>query len=79
MITERDFPEHVTDGRDFQRDFCAPAIAGLSKKDAIRVAIALDAAIAFGALEAQDGNESLKMGPELIATYWQKVMRLKKL
>lgn len=63
--------------RNFQTDFCAPAIAGLSKRDATRVAIALDAAIAFGALEAHGGNESLRAGPELEAAYWQKVLRLK--
>jgi hypothetical protein len=63
--------------RDFQKDFCAPAIAGLSRKQALRVGIALDCAIAFGALEAQQGNESLKDSPQLEAAYWDKVMRLK--
>ena len=63
--------------RDFRTDFLAPAISGLSKSDMTRVALALDCAIAFGALEARDGNESLS-GPAdaLQAEYLRKVARL---
>lgn len=63
--------------RDFQKDFCAPAIAGLSRKEANRVGLALDCAIAFGILEYLDGNESLRDRTVIEAAYWDKVMRLK--
>ncbi len=46
--------------RNFGEDFVRPAIAGLNKKAAQRVSVALDCAIAFGALEHAAGNESLE-------------------
>ena len=42
-------------------DFCKLATNGLNKKAAIKVGIALDAAILFGILEYTSGNESLCM------------------
>lgn len=63
--------------REFVADFCGPAIKGLKPRDAQRVAIALDAAIAFGALEYVEGNESLQNMQEVSAKYWDNVMRLK--
>jgi hypothetical protein len=63
--------------RNFQEDFCRPAMAGLTKKQANRVGIALDCAIAFGILEYITGNESLQDRAQLEAAYWDKVMRLK--
>lgn len=65
--------------RNFQKDFVMPAIAGLSHKEANRIGLALDCAIAFGALEHASGNESLQNQQQLEAAYWDKVMRLKKL
>jgi hypothetical protein len=65
--------------RDFQTDFCMPAIRGLSRKDAQRVAKALDVAIAFGALEHASDNESLQDLRAVEARYWSLVMELKKL
>ena len=63
--------------RDFQKDFCGPAIAGLKRKEAQRVGIALDAAIAFGVLEYLDGNSSLQDRQAIEAKYWDNVLRLK--
>jgi len=39
----------------------------------------LDCAIAFGALEAQTTNQSLKLSSELEMMYWDKVAQLQKL
>lgn len=65
--------------RDFQTDFCLPAISGLSRRDAQRVGKALDAAIAFGALEHANDNESLQDIRAVEARYWTLIMELKKL
>lgn len=65
--------------RNFHRDFLQPAITGLKRTDALRVAKALDAAIAFGALEHAQGNESLQDARAVEARYWALVMGLKKL
>ncbi len=62
--------------RDFRIDFLVPAISGLSPSQASRVAIALDAAIAFGALEHADGNESLQDRLTVEAKYQNNVARL---
>lgn len=62
--------------RNFQQDFCIHAIKGLTPLQASRVGLALDCAIAFGALESSQGNESLKDGPELQAAYREKCKRL---
>ena len=63
--------------RDFQDDFLRPALQGLSKKDAIRVGIALDAAICFGVLEAAAGNPSLQDRAAVEAKYLDNVSRLR--
>lgn len=52
------------------------AIKGLKKKDAIRVALALDCAIAFGALSAHK-NESLMNKQAVEFSYQEKLSRLK--
>lgn len=65
--------------RDFTKDFCTPAITGLRRRDALRVGKALDAAIAFGALEHANDNESLQDIRAVEARYWSLVMELKKL
>lgn len=68
--------------RDFQRDFLALAlydgeIYGAERRRQ-RVALALDIAILYGALEARTGNESLTWPLETLeAAYWEKVARLK--
>jgi len=62
--------------RDFQIDFCLPAIRGLRRKQSQRVAIALDAAIAFGVLEYLDGNESMKDRAAIESRYRDCVQRL---
>lgn len=64
--------------RDFRTDFLLPAISGLSRRHAARVAMALDAAIAFGALEHADGNESLQCRELVEAKYRDNVARLGK-
>lgn len=58
-------------------DFLVPALAGLDAPAAARVALALDCAIAFGALESHDDNASLKAGGELERVYAEKIARLK--
>jgi hypothetical protein len=63
--------------RDFAQDFLIYAIAGMDRKTAARVACAMDCAIAFGALEYRDGNESLKTITN--DDYQTKVDRLKKM
>ena len=65
--------------RDFQIDFCLPAIKGLKRTDALRVGKSLDAAIAFGALEHANDNESLQDIRAVEARYWSLVMELKNL
>jgi hypothetical protein len=62
--------------RDFQNDFLVHALKALSPQQQKRVGLALDCAIAFGALEAQQGNDSLKDGPELQKAYREKCARL---
>lgn len=63
--------------RNFMLDFAALAIAPFRDLEAQRLGLALDCAVAFGALEAQTGNESLKLSPQLEQAYWEKVGRLK--
>lgn len=62
--------------RNFQLDFLAPALSGLSKQQAIRVGMALDAAICFGVLEHAQGNASLGDLAVVEAKYWNVVGRL---
>lgn len=62
--------------RNFQADFLMPALLGLPKQHIQRVAIALDAAIAFGALEQAQGNGSLQDLAAVEAKYWDNVRRL---
>lgn len=64
--------------RHFQTDFCLPALRGLDLESAARVALALDIAIAFGALEYAEGNPSLQDLPMLRALYAGKVDRLRR-
>lgn len=64
--------------RSFQVDFLKPALLGLKSHQAQRVAIALDAAIAFGALEHAQGNDSLQDLAAVEAKYWDNVGRLAK-
>lgn len=54
-----------------------PAIAELSKEQAIRVGKALDAAFAFGVLEHANDNPSLQDLKVVEARYWQLVNELK--
>jgi hypothetical protein len=63
--------------RNFHLDFMLPALEGLSKTNLRRIAIALDAAMAFGALECIDGNTFLTDRAAMEARYWRCVMRLK--
>lgn len=65
--------------RDFINDFLNPAVAGLKPNDQRRVAVALDAAIAFGALECHDGNASLLDKGAVAAKYENNVALLQKL
>lgn len=65
--------------RDFTRDFLVPALQGLSGKQKIKIAIALDAAIAFGALEYVEGNDSFKDTAAVEVKYWDNVLRLKRM
>jgi hypothetical protein len=62
--------------RDFQADFCLPAIKGLNRKEAARVGLALDCAIAFGVLEYAEGNTSLQDLRAVRELYAEKVARL---
>jgi hypothetical protein len=65
--------------RDFRTDFCLPAMSGLTAAQCVKIGLALDCAIAYGALEMLDGNESLLDPPALAAAYADKVARLKRL
>jgi hypothetical protein len=69
--------------RDFTTDFLTPALEwhrALSPEAwRNQVGLALDCAIAFGALEGQTTNSSLKLSAELEGLYWEKVDRLHKL
>jgi len=57
--------------------FIRPAIKGLNKKAAIKVGIALDAAIIFGILEYLGGNESVRLPQDdLQKLYDEKIQRL---
>lgn len=62
--------------RDHINDFVMPALKGLSPLQQKRIGLALDCAVAFGALEAQDGNQSLKAGHTLTSAYTEKCARL---
>lgn len=62
--------------RDFT-EFVSNAVRGLSNQDAARVAKALDCAIAFGALEYAEGNESLQDTGLVARVYEQKLSALK--
>jgi hypothetical protein len=62
--------------RDFGSDFCLPALSGLNRKEAARVALALDAAILFGVLEYAEGNTSLQDLGAVRKRYAEKVARL---
>ncbi len=74
--------------RDFQRDFLVPCLE-LARRNGMSLStpetmisvsqvlpLALDCAIAFGALEGQTTNASLKLSNELESLYWDKVQRL---
>ncbi len=68
--------------RDFQQDFLIPAsnfcrTRGLPGRHLDGLALALDIAIAYGALEALTGNESMQDLTALDRAYWQKVERLR--
>lgn len=63
--------------RSFQRDFLSHAIKDLDPLMARRVAIALDSAILFGALERAEGNASLQDIDTMKAAYEDKITRLK--
>jgi hypothetical protein len=63
--------------RNFEEDFCGPAMKGLTQSQRVRIAIALDAAIIFGVLEYVKGNESLHDQQALRQRYWFNVGRLK--
>jgi hypothetical protein len=71
--------------RNFGSDFLLPFMDiaranGLSQQaQTVALPLVLDCAIAFGALEGQTTNDSLKLSAELEAVYWDKVARLKKL
>lgn len=68
--------------RSFQNDFLIPVLNGVEHViDPLtlhtRIGLALDCAVAFGALEAQDGNESLQLSQTLEDAYWTKVQQLR--
>jgi hypothetical protein len=63
--------------RNFEEDFCAPALKGLTRAERDRIGIALDTAIIFGVLEYVKGNESLHDQEALRQRYWFNVGRLK--
>lgn len=63
--------------RNFALDFLMPALQGLSPVQARRVALALDTAIWFGALEHANGNDSLISLRALETRYWDNVRRLR--
>jgi hypothetical protein len=65
--------------RDFNTDFLYPALDGIEPARVRQVSVALDCAIAFGALEAQTTNTSLKLSAQLESMYWDKVAQLHKL
>jgi hypothetical protein len=68
----------VPHARNFHADFLMPAIKDLNNPMlAQRMAVALDCAIAFGALERAAGNPSLQDIATLEAEYDKKVSRLK--
>lgn len=64
--------------REFKTDFLEPALVGLNKQESMRVAIALDAAICFGALEHAEGNESMQDLEVIRRKYQENVERLAK-
>jgi hypothetical protein len=63
--------------RNFETDFCLPAIEGLTRTQALRVGKALDAAVCFAILEFNDGNPSLKDIPAVETRYRQLIGELK--
>lgn len=63
--------------RDFQVDFLMPALRGLTREQQARIAVALDCAIAFGALEHAEGNSSLQSMDIVATEYDKKVARLR--
>ena len=66
--------------RNFQVDFCGPAMNDLSMNQGRRVGLALDVAILFGVLEFLDGNASLSLPRDMLERiYAEKVERLSKL
>lgn len=74
--------------RDFHSDFLMPAIAGLTDPNTHRVAVALDTAVMFGALEALEMIEKTPRGlwtvlgatpTQLQEKYEENVRRLKSL
>lgn len=64
--------------RQFQTDFLGPAVEGLTPDQAVRVARAMDCAIAFGALESIEGHQFLGAASkeDLVVGYWFKVAQL---
>lgn len=62
--------------RNFQSDFCLPAIKKLNAEQSARVGKALDCAIIFGILEYLDGNPSLQNAAQLREVYESKVRDL---
>jgi hypothetical protein len=67
--------------RDFKQDFLTPAMqwskASSPEQMCRIIAVALDCAIAYGALEGQTTNPSLKLSAQLEAMYWDKVSQLR--
>lgn len=61
--------------RNFAQDFVIRVIVGMDRDTGARVAVAMDCAIAYGALEYRDGNESLRALTD--KDYEDKIKRLK--
>lgn len=60
-------------------DFLTPAIRGLSESQQRRIAVAMDCAIAFGAMQHADGNESLQDRAAVQAKYNDNLKKLRTL
>jgi hypothetical protein len=61
------------------QEMCSQATRGLNRKEAKRVAKALDIAIAFGAIEHATGNESLQDVPTVLAAAVSKMDELRRM
>lgn len=63
--------------RNFTTDFLLPALDGLTREQMRRVAVALDTAVLYGALEHAHGNDPLTDLRTIESRYWDNVQRLR--